>query len=170
MGLRVRLKAGFDVWGFTARVRVILTALKKYGMIVADNGSELVHQRRPGPALERRSATRPRTGEGQRLRGGRLTGAAAGRVLRGAQVDGDGAPRARVEPAGIVLRSVRRAVDGHRRATATARRRRSLALTAAQTFSLAHRYRRAHHRYTVTVTVRDDRGLTAIAHVRVRVR
>ena len=48
--------------------------------------------------------------------------------------------------------------------------KRNLRVTAARTFSLAHCYRRAHHRYTVTVTVRDDRGLTAIAHVRVRVR
>ena len=47
---------------------------------------------------------------------------------------------------------------------------RDLTLAAAKTFSLAHRYRRAHHLYTVTVTVRDDRGLTAIAQVRVQVR
>jgi hypothetical protein len=39
MGLRVRLKAGFDVSGFPQQVRVILVALKRYGMIVADNGS-----------------------------------------------------------------------------------------------------------------------------------
>ena len=39
MGLRVRLKASYDVSGFPASVRVILTALKRYGMIVADNGS-----------------------------------------------------------------------------------------------------------------------------------
>jgi hypothetical protein len=39
MGLRVRLKAGFDVSGFPQEVRVILVALKRYGMIVADNGS-----------------------------------------------------------------------------------------------------------------------------------
>jgi hypothetical protein len=39
MGLRVRLKASVDISGFTPDVRVILTALKKYGMILADNGS-----------------------------------------------------------------------------------------------------------------------------------
>ncbi len=38
MGLRVRLKAGFDVSPYQGRGRVILDALKKYGMIVADNG------------------------------------------------------------------------------------------------------------------------------------
>ncbi len=39
MGMRVRLKAGFDISGFTPHVQVILQALKTYGMIVADNGS-----------------------------------------------------------------------------------------------------------------------------------
>ena len=39
MGMRVRLKAGFDISGFSQHVQVILTALKKYGMFVADNGS-----------------------------------------------------------------------------------------------------------------------------------
>jgi hypothetical protein len=39
MGMRVRLKAGFDISGFSPHVQVILTALKKYGMFVADNGS-----------------------------------------------------------------------------------------------------------------------------------
>ena len=39
MGLRLRLKAGYDISGFTGQSRVILEALKKYGMIVADNGS-----------------------------------------------------------------------------------------------------------------------------------
>jgi hypothetical protein len=39
MGLRVRLKAGYDVSHFSEPVRVILRALKKHGMIVADNGS-----------------------------------------------------------------------------------------------------------------------------------
>jgi len=40
MGLRVRLKASYDTGGFPAPARVILEALKKYGMIVADNGSD----------------------------------------------------------------------------------------------------------------------------------
>ena len=39
MGLRLRLRASFDVAGFSAPVQVILRALKKYGMILADNGS-----------------------------------------------------------------------------------------------------------------------------------
>ncbi|MHC4660888.1 MAG: hypothetical protein ACYS8W_04305 [Planctomycetota bacterium] len=40
MGLRLRLKAAFDISGFSPRIQVILTALKKYGMFVADNGSD----------------------------------------------------------------------------------------------------------------------------------
>jgi hypothetical protein len=39
MGLRVRLRASFDVSGFPPQARVVLTALKRYGMILADNGS-----------------------------------------------------------------------------------------------------------------------------------
>ncbi|MFI5200398.1 MAG: hypothetical protein ACHQXL_08505, partial [Candidatus Limnocylindrales bacterium] len=39
MGLRVRLKASVDISGFSAQTRVILQALKDYGMILADNGS-----------------------------------------------------------------------------------------------------------------------------------
>ena len=40
MGLRVRLKASYDLTGFTGEAKVVLTALKKYGMFVADNGSD----------------------------------------------------------------------------------------------------------------------------------
>jgi len=39
MGERFRLRANFDVSGYPADVRVILTAMKKYGVILSDNGS-----------------------------------------------------------------------------------------------------------------------------------
>jgi hypothetical protein len=39
MGQRFRLRKDFDITSFGPHVQVILTALKKYGMIVADNGS-----------------------------------------------------------------------------------------------------------------------------------
>jgi hypothetical protein len=39
MGLRLRLKANFDLTPYHGESLVILRALKKYGMIVADNGS-----------------------------------------------------------------------------------------------------------------------------------
>jgi hypothetical protein len=38
MGMRVRLKASFDISGYSTANQVILRALKKYGMFVADNG------------------------------------------------------------------------------------------------------------------------------------
>ncbi len=39
MGMRVRLKAGVDISGYPAQAQVVLRALKKFGMILADNGS-----------------------------------------------------------------------------------------------------------------------------------
>jgi hypothetical protein len=41
MGMRLRLKASYDISSFSPNVQVILTALKKYGMIMADNGSSM---------------------------------------------------------------------------------------------------------------------------------
>ena len=41
MGMRLRLKASYDISGFSAPMQVILTAMKKYGLILADNGSAL---------------------------------------------------------------------------------------------------------------------------------
>jgi len=39
MGMRVRLNASFNISSFPSEVQVILTAMKKYGMLMADNGS-----------------------------------------------------------------------------------------------------------------------------------
>jgi hypothetical protein len=41
MGMRLRLKANYDVSSFSAANQVILNALKQYGMIMADNGSSM---------------------------------------------------------------------------------------------------------------------------------
>ncbi|MGC2107927.1 MAG: hypothetical protein WA655_00325, partial [Candidatus Korobacteraceae bacterium] len=41
MGMRLRLKASFDISGYSHANQVILTALKQYGMIMADNGSSM---------------------------------------------------------------------------------------------------------------------------------
>ena len=49
MGMRVRLRADYDVSGFPAEVRVILTALKRYGMFLADNGSAWYLSGAPDP-------------------------------------------------------------------------------------------------------------------------
>jgi hypothetical protein len=41
MGMRLRLKASYDISGFDAQMQVILTAMQHYGLILADNGSAL---------------------------------------------------------------------------------------------------------------------------------
>jgi hypothetical protein len=41
MGMRMRLKASFNISGYSATNQVILTALQQYGMIMADNGSNM---------------------------------------------------------------------------------------------------------------------------------
>ena len=49
MGQRFRLRADYDLSGFSTEVQVILTALKKYGMMLADNGSALYISGVPDP-------------------------------------------------------------------------------------------------------------------------
>jgi hypothetical protein len=52
MGLRVRLKASVDISGFGPQSRVILRALKRYGMLLADNGSDWFVTGAPDPAWD----------------------------------------------------------------------------------------------------------------------
>ncbi len=52
MGQRFRLKASFDVSDFSEAARVILRALKKYGMILADNGSSWYISGAPDPGWD----------------------------------------------------------------------------------------------------------------------
>lgn len=40
MGQRFRLKADFDISGYSPTAQIILTAMKRYGLILADNGSD----------------------------------------------------------------------------------------------------------------------------------
>jgi hypothetical protein len=49
MGTRVRLRASFDVSGFPRQARIVLTALKRYGMVLADNGSSWYVTGAPDP-------------------------------------------------------------------------------------------------------------------------
>lgn len=51
MGERFRLRQDFDVSGFSPEVRVILVALKRYGMFVADNGIEWAISVAPDPRI-----------------------------------------------------------------------------------------------------------------------
>jgi len=39
MGQRLRLRRGYDLSGFPRQARIVLRALRRYGMILADNGS-----------------------------------------------------------------------------------------------------------------------------------
>jgi NPCBM/NEW2 domain len=49
MGMRVRLKASFDISGYPKEAQVILRALKKYGMFMADNGADWFLSGAPNP-------------------------------------------------------------------------------------------------------------------------
>jgi hypothetical protein len=49
MGLRLRLKASFSLAGYHGQALVILRALKRYGLIVADNGSSWYITGAPSP-------------------------------------------------------------------------------------------------------------------------
>ena len=49
MGERLRLKAGVDISGLPRQARVVAKALKRYGLIVADNGSDWYISGAPHP-------------------------------------------------------------------------------------------------------------------------
>jgi hypothetical protein len=40
MGARFRLKSDYDITGFPRELQIILQAMKTYGIILADNGSD----------------------------------------------------------------------------------------------------------------------------------
>jgi hypothetical protein len=52
MGERLRLKAGFDTRGLPRQARVVANALKRYGLIVADNGSDWYISGAPHPGWD----------------------------------------------------------------------------------------------------------------------
>jgi hypothetical protein len=49
MGMRVRLKASVDISGYPPGARVVLQALKTYGMMLADNGGDWFVSGAPDP-------------------------------------------------------------------------------------------------------------------------
>jgi hypothetical protein len=49
MGLRLRMKAGYDISRFSPAIRIICNAMKKHGLIVADNGSNWYISGAPDP-------------------------------------------------------------------------------------------------------------------------
>ena len=61
MGAWFRLKASFDVSGFSAQNQVILRAMKKHGMVLADNGSSWFTSGAPNPGWNDDDLQRLRT-------------------------------------------------------------------------------------------------------------
>lgn len=52
MGMRFRMKAGFDCSSFSQEAQVMCTALKTYGMILADNGADWYISGAPNPGFD----------------------------------------------------------------------------------------------------------------------
>jgi hypothetical protein len=52
MGLRLRLRADYDLSGVSGQAHVIATAMQRYGLIVADNGSNWYFQGAPSPGWD----------------------------------------------------------------------------------------------------------------------
>ena len=52
MGERIRLRPEVDISGFSPEVQTILKALKKYGMLVADNGIDWALSVAPDPRIK----------------------------------------------------------------------------------------------------------------------
>jgi hypothetical protein len=49
MGQRLRLRRGYDISRFPRQAKIVLKALKRYGMIMADNGSDWYVSGAPNP-------------------------------------------------------------------------------------------------------------------------
>ena len=83
MGERFRLRKDFDVSGFPPHAQAVLKGLKKYGMFVADNGSEWLMSIAPDRRLAGPGDAAPREGLGLRGRGdGRAVGGGRARPAR----------------------------------------------------------------------------------------
>jgi hypothetical protein len=74
MGMRVRLKAGFDTSNFTDAARVILEGLKKHGMLLADNGGDFFISGAPDPRWVHEELLPLRKVKGRDLEVVRMTG------------------------------------------------------------------------------------------------
>ncbi|MDQ4107976.1 MAG: hypothetical protein M3138_04100 [Actinomycetota bacterium] len=57
MGARFRLRAGFDISAYSSRAQIVLRAMKRYGMMVADNGSDWYSRAPSIPVGPTRSST-----------------------------------------------------------------------------------------------------------------
>jgi hypothetical protein len=52
MGLRIRLKATYDISGLGPQAKIVAQAMKDYGMILADNGSDWFFQGDDNPGWD----------------------------------------------------------------------------------------------------------------------
>ncbi len=172
MGLRLRLKASYDISGFPADVRVILRALKKYGMIVADNGSPFYISGAPDPRWNDDTLHAISQVTGRNFEVVDTTGTV--RLVRPTPSVTLGAGTARLRAHHTLVRAGSFSDSGRRSWTATVNYgdgsgTKRLALSSAKRFTLRHKYARV-GKYRATVTVRDDQGLIGRASVRVVVR
>ena len=168
MGLRLRLKAGYDISGFPPTERVILQALKTYGMIVADNGSNWFISGTHDPrwndeelhALDEVKGSDFEVVDTSSMGPGRLTVQAGGavRLREGAALNRQGS-FSDTRSSGWTATVDYGDGSGSQ----------PLSLTADKHFTLAHAYVRDGH-FTVVISITGDAGLTGSAQLPVRVR
>jgi hypothetical protein len=78
MGMRVRLRASFDVSSFPSPVQAILRAMQVYGMLLADNGSDWFVSGAPDPRWSDDELASLRTVHGRDFEVLRMDGLVAG--------------------------------------------------------------------------------------------
>ena len=71
MGARFRLKASYNISGYSPQAQVVLRAMQQYGLILADNGSNWYFGGTADPGVAQCARQRAQGGAGQRIRGGR---------------------------------------------------------------------------------------------------
>jgi hypothetical protein len=107
MGLRFRMKASYDISGFSAPIRVICLAMKKHGLIVADNGSNWYISGAPDPRWSDDTLNELKTVPGSAFEAV-LTVDAQGNPIKPSSV----LPEARVSGCATGPKSAARFVDG----------------------------------------------------------
>lgn len=171
MGLRVRLRADYDISGFPPDVQVILRALKKYGMMVADDGGPWYISGAPDPRWNDDTLH-----EITRVMGRDFevvnTGGALGGAVSTPRVN-VGSPY-RMRARWRMSRWGSFADRWGRRWTATVNYgdgsgKKVLALRSGNRFRLAHRYMRR-GTFRATVRIRNEQGQVGVARLRVIVR
>ncbi len=169
MGLRVRLKADFDISGFSPEVQVILQALKTYGMMVADNGSNWYISGAPDPRWSDDDLH-----ELSQVKGSDFEVVDSRYLQPGAIVVNAGGDASLREGQTLVRRGSFVDEGSDTKWTATVdygggAGERPLALAADHSFSLSHRYA-VTGTYVAKVTVRADGGTSGTTRFELAVR